>query len=245
MNVPLWVTELADAFWQAAGMQEPFPRALRRPIARALTMMVVSVPRLRLHDVRDWLVRNNLGYPCALKNRALRACLVARRGWGYVFLDGADAEEEQRFSLAHELAHFLRHYWQPRQEAVRRFGAGVLEVFDGDRPPAAEERIQALLATVPIGFHLHLMQREEDGACSTPDVALAEDEADWLACELLAPGEEILLRAGPVSGKEGQAVLVCLLRHTFGLPADQAQRYSKRLLPTEESDPLLRRLGLA
>jgi hypothetical protein len=33
MNIPLWVSELAAAFWEQAGGEEPFPRDLRRGIA--------------------------------------------------------------------------------------------------------------------------------------------------------------------------------------------------------------------
>src|SRR4051794_17266865 len=131
MNVLAWVTESANAFWAAAGEIEPFPRKLRRPLARALPVAVVLLPHLRLDGLRAWMRANGIGCPCAERDRALRACLVARAGHGLVFLDGADAEDDQRFSLAHELAHFLRHYWQPRQRACRHLGEAIAEVLDG------------------------------------------------------------------------------------------------------------------
>jgi hypothetical protein len=143
MIVPLWVTDLADAFWQAAGMREPFPRALRRPIARALQMVVITLPQLRQRNVLAWLRRHAIGFTCNADDRRLQGCLAAGRGWGYVFMDGADPEDEQRPSLAHELAHFLRHYWQPRRAACHTFGNQIMEVLDGPRrrpfkgPPAA------------------------------------------------------------------------------------------------------------
>ena len=34
MSTPLWVTELAAAFWEQAGGTEPFPRTLRAPLLR-------------------------------------------------------------------------------------------------------------------------------------------------------------------------------------------------------------------
>jgi hypothetical protein len=245
MSVPLWAVELSEAFWEAAGMREPFPRALRRPIARALPLVVVSLPRLRLRDVQEWLTRNRVGYPCVAGDRPLRACLAAHGGWGYVFLDGADSDDEQRLSLAHELAHFLRHYWHPRREACRQLGEQVVEVLDGRRLPTLEERMHALIARVPIGFHWHLMQRDGCGDFASEAVVAAEREADRLAYELLAPADEVLRRAGNVQGDSGRAVLAELLRNEFGLPVVHAGRYSRILLPFLPADPFLQRLGLA
>lgn len=238
--VPLWVAELADAFWEAAGMREPFPRALRRPIARALQMAIISLPRLRLQDVTDWLRRHDIDCPCGAANSGLHACLAAWRGWGYVFLDGDDPEDEQRLSLAHELAHFLRHYWHPRWVARRKIGDQVLEVLDGRRPPTHAERVHALLASVPIGFHLHLLDRDSERRLPAGTVLAAENEADRLAYELLAPADEVLSRVGPPQ----RQALEELLRSDFGLPAAHASCYGGILGPSAPADPLLKRLGL-
>jgi hypothetical protein len=245
VSAPFWVAELANDFWEAAGMREPFPRFLRVPIARALTVSVTALPRLHLGGVRAWLVDGGMNWPCPVADRRLRACLVARCGWGYVFLDEADAEDEQRFSLAHELAHFLRHYWQPRRDAVRRLGPAILEVFDGRRAPTAAEQLQALLSGSQFGFHVHLMERDAGGRPVTEAVRLAEEEADRLAFELLAPAAEVLVCAGSSRGTPDREQVAPLLHETFGLPALQAARYAEALLPAPADDPLLRRLGLS
>ncbi len=240
MMVPLWVSELADGFWEAAGAPEPFPRALRRPISRALPMVVVSLPRLRLHDVLDWLRRHGIACPCTAADRTLHACLAAWQGWGYVFLDGEDAEDEQRLSLSHELAHFLRHYWHPRQLARAKLGEPIVDVLDGHRPPTRAECVQALLAAVPVGVHLHLLDRDHAGGLPVETVLAAEDEANRLAYELLAPADEVLRRVG----RQQEHTLTELLRRDFGLPATHAARYGDILRPPVSDDPLLRRLGV-
>jgi hypothetical protein len=238
--VPLWVAELADAFWGAAGVREPFPRALRRPIARALQVVILTLPRLRFNDVLAWLQRHRIACPCSAADRSLHACLAAWAGWGYIFLDGTDPEDEQRLSLAHELAHFLRHYWQPRQVATRRLGEQVLEVLDGRRQPTRAERLHALLASVPVGFHLHLLDRDPEGGFPAGTVLAAEEEADRLAYELLAPADEVMSRLGP----DQEQNLAEFLRTDFGLPAAHASRYRDFLVPPAPADPLLKRLGL-
>ncbi len=240
MSVPLWVATLADAFWEAAGMREPFPRNLRRPIARALPVMVVSFPGLHLRDVRDWCAGQGLGFPCAATDRRLFGFLLARNGGGCVFLDGAGPEDEQRLTLAHELAHFLRHYWQPRAAVSARLGQEALAVLDGQRPPTAAERVGAVLAGVPVGVHYHLLERTEETALPAGTVAGSEDEADRLAYELLAPAEEVLARAGEAMGED----LAEILRGEFGLPVAHARRYGAVLRPAPVLDPILGRLGL-
>lgn len=245
MTRPAWVLSVAEAFWREAGASEPFPRALRGPIADALPVAIVLLPRLRLRGVDDWLLGQAIRCALGAVDRPLRACLVARRGQGLIFLDGTDPPDEQRFSLAHELAHYLRDYWLPRREAVARLGPPILAVLDGERPPGAEERIDALVARVPLGLHVHLLGRDPGGAAD-PAVARAERDADLLACELLAPAE-VVLRALPGDDPQARrAAATDRLRDQFGLPQAQAARYAATLIPQPApmSDALLRRLGL-
>jgi hypothetical protein len=139
VSVPLWVTETAEAFWAAAGDSDSFPRNLRRAIARSLPLTIVLLPQLSVRAAEAWLSQEGAHIGVDVENRPLRACLISRFGHGLIFVDGADSEHEQRFLIAHELAHFLRDYVLPRQRAIQRLGAGVLEVFDGVRPSLPDE----------------------------------------------------------------------------------------------------------
>jgi hypothetical protein len=239
VSTPSWALELADSFWRAAPAPEAYPRSLRPSVAFALPVTVLDQPGLCLEHVRAWLAESHVSLSCPAPDRRLRACLVARDGDGWVFVDASDPDDEQRLSLAHEIAHFLRHYQQPRQTAARRLGDRVLEVFDGRRAPTPTESLKALLTEAPLGCHLHLLAREPDGDPSA-GVRVAEQEADRLAYELLAPAREALARLQFPS----RAALAGLLRETFGLPDLHARRYAALLLPPAPVDPLLRRLGL-
>lgn len=245
MSVPLWVIETAERFWEDAGEQETYPRALRGPIARALPLAVISLPRLRVSCIDAWLER--MGISCAMgtRDRALRACLVARFGQGLLFLDGADPEDEIRFSLAHELAHFLRHYQQRRSRAGAVLGPEILEVLDGLRPPSQPERAHALLAGQRVGYFVHLMERGADGETASETIEKAEIEADQLAYELLAPESELLPLAARFPADSQRARTAQLLHAHYGFPIAQARRYAARLAPRPTgADSFMRRLRL-
>jgi hypothetical protein len=242
VSVPLWVGELASEFWAEAGEEEPFPRQLRRPILRALPLDVIELPGLCVAAVLDWLRQRNVVLALGEPDRPLRGCLVAGKGHGFAFFDRGDSPDEQRFSLAHELAHFLRDYLQPRRRAEARLGPQVRAVFDGERPAHPEERLHALFGAVKVGFHTHLMARDPDG---NPDdsAAASEGEADRLAYELLAPAATVLARVG--RARDRQRAAIRLLREVFGLPEAQARCYADLLFPpAPPADPLLRRLRI-
>ncbi|HEY7065730.1 MAG TPA: ImmA/IrrE family metallo-endopeptidase [Chloroflexota bacterium] len=245
MSTPFWVSEAAAEFWERAGSAEPFPRNLRTPIAYALPLSIVLLPRLRVAGLDAWLRR--LSVPCgiAVGDRPLRACLVARYGQGFIFVDGTDPADEQRFSLAHEAAHFLRDYWQPRTIAADRLGPEIFAVLDGERPPRPAERVHAVLASVQLGYHVHFMERTADGHVASADVDRAEHDADRLAFELLAPADAVLAAAAAVPPAERHAAVTRLLHATYGLPTTPAAQYAALLAPAPpRADPFLRRLGL-
>lgn len=263
MSTPFWVFELSRLFWDIAGA-ESFPRSLHGPIARALPLSVVSQSTLRVSGVDHWLRNRQVICCLPVADRSLRACLLAQGGHGLIFVDSTDPPNERRFSVAHELAHFLHDYWQPRRLAAERLGGQVLQVLDGVRPPTAQERMHALLAGVPVGLHVHLMERGASGAPLNEAIDRAERDADALAYELLAPDEQIRRQVfervadyrglpapsaarGPsiqdsMTGQQCQAAHE-LLVHRYGLPPAPATRYARQLFPNRlPSDSLVQRL---
>lgn len=243
MRVPLWVTKLAADFWREARQLEPFPRNLCAIIPWAVPLSPKFLPQLTTRSVDEWLRPRGIVCNFGRPERPLCACLVCRDGYGLALIEATDPEEEQRFSLAHELAHFLRDYWEPRQRACKRLGAAALEVLDGRRPPTADERLHSLLGHAPIGYHVHLMERTPDGRPASAVIAAAEDDANRLAYELLAPAEHVLAVLASRAMTRQRAVVANLLVQTYGLPEQQALHYASLLTASPRcEDPLLRHL---
>jgi hypothetical protein len=246
----MWVQEAAERFWaDAGGAPDSFPRDLRRAIALALPLAVVDLPRLHVSSVAGWLGQRGITIPRLLsestqeQDRPVRACLLVHESAGFVFLDGADPDDERRLSLAHEVAHFLIEYALPRERALQRLGADTLPVLEGRRQPSRAERIEAILAGVELRLRLHLLERTSDGQPQATHISSAERRADTLALELLAPVEVVRSRLSP-----GVCLVdVCeILQSVFGLPAAIARGYARQLVPGPTPDQLLlERLGFS
>jgi hypothetical protein len=228
MTPPVWVSELAERFWVAAGSPPPSPRDLTDAVTSAALLGVLDRPALRLSDVVELLARKSFPVSLDEPDRPLRAALFCWNGGGFLFLDSTDPPDERRFSLAHELAHFLRDYDAIRRQVERSLGPAALAVLDGTRPATVDERVAAFLRNRPLAPHVHLMRRDDTGRPKSVAEREAEQRADRLAFELLAPAELFRDETDP-SRLEARLVA------EFGLPPSAARAYTSVLLPPPPS----------
>jgi hypothetical protein len=155
----------------------------------------------------------------------------------------SDSEDEQRFSFAHELSHFLlEHHW-PREAAIQSFGASIVDVLNGVRVPTVNERVGAVLMRLPILGYSHLLERHGD-MISRMDILDAEDRADRLALELLAPRNEVVARLTDREVKWNDPNTVdtarSLLIGDFGLPDVCATAYGTYIVQQQRSSMAFR-----
>jgi hypothetical protein len=220
--IPGWLAEAADQFWAKAGDPPPYPRDLILPAMRAFVVDPQVMPGLRLRGIEDWFAKRACTVSLGQQDRRLRGGLTAIGGSAVIFIDGADEAAEHRFTFAHELAHLLLDYLNPRNNAIARLGESIADVLDGVRAPTDKERLDAAINACPIGLHLHLLERREVSGL----VSLVESKADQLALELLAPDEELERRFGT------QQLAVAELAHglvnEFGLPMPEATKYAAK-----------------
>jgi hypothetical protein len=184
------------------------------------------------------LQRRGIPVRCFDDSRALRGGLFAHAGHGLVFIDGSDTQSEQRFSVAHELGHFIVDYLEPRLRVIRLLGVKALEVLDGKRNPTIDERINGVLADASMRPHFHTMARD-------PDVFTGIDEigADKLAFEMLAPAAEVLDATKGASKWQRRAALEELLTEIYRLPVRAAHDYCAMLLRNPDIPPIRKQLG--
>src|SRR5262249_3381181 len=97
----------------------------------------------------------------------------------------------------------------------------VIDVLDGQRPARPTERAAAILAHVRLGPHWHLLPRTDTDPDRDAHVACAEDRADDLGLELVAPRKRVLrlLRTLPARQLTDLHAACSALGAFFGLPA--------------------------
>lgn len=259
-DLPVWLDagtrEAIAAFWKGAGVDIPEPKSLQRDALRSLPCAVVYLDHLTLRRIEDWLSTRGIPYtfPCA--SRQVHGCLLAYCGYGLIFVDSADTAEEQRYTVAHELVHFLLDYYEPRLEAVASLGPNILDVLDGRREPTVEEALHAVLEGIGLYSYFHLMDRSGADARGRADgpgrrgmsdvVYASENLADRVALELLAPGDSVIDRLyelHPPREREKpdqtMGLMFAILREEYHLPPKPASAYAHALVGALGDSPAL------
>lgn len=226
--------QLATKFRQVSRYDYCFPYNIERAILHSFPISIVKLSKPSVQDIQEWLKARGLTIvPIGTPDRPLFGCTVIYRNRGFFFVDGLLDEAEQRFTLAHELAHYLRDYDYLRELAIQKLGPKILEVLDDERVPEDDERVFAILEGVRLNVYTHLMERGNDGSMVDDITNQAEADADYLALELIAPYESVLQYADvkphtlerKLLGERLRPVLI----YTFDLPNSIANQYATRL----------------
>jgi hypothetical protein len=224
---------VAERIWREVGYTPLHPRDLIQAMMEAFDVAVILIPRLSIHSVNQWLTERSRQPLRNYRDRTLRACLLARRGSGLIFLDGTMDYPERRYAAAHELAHFFAHYIEPRRRAIARYGEKILPVLDGERPPTVAERVSEVIQQVLLGPFDDFLVRDDSNKPAAAVVDM-ESEADLVAMELLAPYDEIARLTRPGMDRLNS------LQKKYGLPkwaAAEWSRFIDALAP--RSDPVI------
>ncbi len=232
--------KLAGLFWKRVGKHVPYPRELWMPIQRAFPVSIRQIEGLSVSAVYKELAFLGCDETSGNPDRPLRGCLVAFKGNGIIFLDASDPPADKRFSLAHEAAHFIIDHWEPRTAVAREITPETVEVFDGERAPTVAERFKGITRGVMIRAYEHFMDRSADGTIQLSPVLLAEDKADRLALELLAPASTVIGDRKKSGEPASQKSLSMVLVGKFGLPDSVAASYGRFLFSNYVPEPSLR-----
>ena len=245
------IEKIAADFRAKAGLPQDPPYDIAKAAKLILPLQVIEIAGLDLEKIRQWLRHRNLVDTIddiEAGNRTVHGFILTQRGSGLIFVDSEDLEAEQRFTIAHEVSHFLIDHKIPRQKIISRFGDRLEKIMDGELPLKRSDELFALIKGADIHQRTRSIENDGDGSFRSWINFIAENEADGLALELLAPQQAVVSEI--LSGKKSlphQVFTVrCrkLLEQRYGLPTHVAQQYAAELAYfVTNGTSLLRKLG--
>ena len=242
-----WLARVTEHFWNQIGSEITYPLDLSYIISRSFPLSVIMLPQLRVTRVESWFQQQGIPFRFLCQDRSLCGCIIAVRGSGFIFADSSDPDDERRYTIAHEVAHFLLDYLYPRQKVLQLFGDSIRPVLDGERTPTETEMLDALLSRVKLGTYTDLMPRSNKGDIDQAYILPAEEKADRFALELLSPAGQVLSQVAlqdPMTVNESTHITKQVLTSVYGLPPTVAKKYSAYLLRNYTQKSMVEWFGL-
>src|SRR5437870_5274630 len=126
--VESWIRDATESFWLRAGHSDHFPRDMESAVAWATPLAILKIPNLWIADVNLYFHKRQLPLALEVEDRPLHGCIWVYAERGVIIVNGTDTVNQLRFTIAHEVAHFLRAYREPRQRAVEKLGVSITPV---------------------------------------------------------------------------------------------------------------------
>ena len=239
------ISELAENFWKEAELSPIYPLQpiiLEQAICLQLPIDIVRLNKLSAYKVVSWLAERNCKIDLE-QDCSLCGLLFIQKGQGIVFLNGTLPIADQCYTVAHEIGHYLLEFEHPRKKANLILGDKIEDVFWGIRKPTIEEELTGIIRQANVSPYIHLLEVECSSFEERFQIWTAEDRADALAFELLAPFKKVCAQLNekgePCTFGSIKKELPEILVRQFGLPHAVAKQYANviayRLFPHGDS----------
>lgn len=227
------LSNIAEEFWLITGQKYHPPYDIIGAVALSLPIDIVCLSELSVRGVQDWLLKKGINISININDRDLHGFILTSRGSALIFVNGSDSEDERRFTVAHEVSHFLLDYNIPRSRILDKLGTQVKDVVDGIREPTLLEQVNGIINGLSVEPFTHLLEKYGDGSFEQVKIFQSENNADFLALELLAPRQKVVAQVLRSNSKPSFDVfrekVHKVLVKKYGLPDSIAQDYAVSL----------------
>lgn len=230
----------ADWFWKRAGGRSVPPVDIGYAAACALEVAVWPITGLTTRTAVENLRRVGVRCSDTGDERELHGCIAIGPSGGLILVETRDGDAQKRFTIAHEVSHYMLEVYRHRQRAERRMGNDYVGVLYGSREVTPTERIDAWLNNVQSAPTTHFMDRAADGRYGCGRTLEAECVADRLAIEIIAPRAEVsraILDRRKLPFRDLVHAAKRIAERQFGLPGTVADSYASRLAWTLTGGP--------
>jgi Zn-dependent peptidase ImmA (M78 family) len=196
--------KLADKF--RLDLSQTHPEFLRYPlnylqlkvaITEHLDILIEEIDDLQIKKIKYFLTKLNLPFPNEPYDDFLEVAgfMYAYDGGAVVFIEGMDNEERKKFSLLHELSHYLNEYYRIM---LRTKDHGTLPLFTESNNPVS--MIAARCTKNDIFMQIYGREEKESQNVKNKQLVdqllakkqerqnqLREKVCDWFSAEMLMP----------------------------------------------------------
>ena len=222
----------ASWFWKRAGGRSAPPVDIGYAATCALAIGIRPINGLTTSTAMGHL--ENIGFPCAdgVDERELHGCIAVGPRGAMILVEMRDDEAQRRFTIAHEVAHYILEVHRHHRRAAQKMGLYYVDILYGSREAAPSERIDAWLNNVRSSAITHFMDRDPNGRYGCGTTLEAECVADRLAIEILAPRAEMVRDAldyGKLPFRDLSDAVRQIAEQRFGLPGAVAAPHANRI----------------
>ncbi|MBM4168428.1 MAG: ImmA/IrrE family metallo-endopeptidase [Ignavibacteria bacterium] len=195
---------------------------LSKMIGETFSIAMQPIANLTTEKVAKVLQRLNLPFEQSALDRYsdVAGFLYASRGGGIIFIEETDTEERQKFSLAHELGHFINDYYRPvylKYENTRTIPLFSQE--ESDKVVSARCTKSDIFGAE--GYLRQRLSRDEGNLLTWHKEKFREIKANGFAAELLMPMEECRRIEHENQGASQEELTLALIRR-FGVSRSAA-----------------------
>lgn len=192
------IASVITALYNTAGVKPPTQESCITPLrdlVGSFNLNCVELPKLTTRAAADFLLQRNVAVTSANLNQIpLAGYLHVSPSFGCIFVNQDDRVTRRRFSIAHELGHYLLHFqpllaeFKARGELVTVSVSDSFDDNDGERPESDRYPLRASGGEVSFS-DLSVL------AGLLPPLEQMEEEADAFALELLMPADVVRVQA--------------------------------------------------
>lgn len=223
----------AQWFWRRAGGWPTPPVDIGYAATCALEVGVRQVPGLTTGNAVHHLRHFGVARADSGSERELHGCISIGSRGGMILVEMCDDDSQQRFTVAHEVSHYILEVHRHHRRAAQRMGDDYVAALYGRREATSTERIDTWLNNLRSSSITHFMDRGSNGGYSCGNTLEAECSADRLALEILAPRVEMVrtvLDCRKLPFRDVDDAVRRFAEKRFGLPNEVAGPYASRLV---------------
>lgn len=243
------IERIARKFWATTQAEFRYDYDIVKAVESSLNVHLIRMQQLNPTKIISWLASHNMDIPFESKATHLNGALLIKNDNVIMFIDAAENAVQQRYTLAHQVSHFLLNYQMPKERAIMTLGKEIAQVLSGNTEASVTQLVQSTVSNITGNVYTLLIEKWDESTSFDWELLRTKDPAVSLTLELLAPRYQIInetasvgarLRYSPFKRKCQE-----LLIDKYRIPSEIAHKYASELAGSVTSGPsFLSKLGI-